>query len=103
MAEAGPDRDAVVALLREHEAMLRAMGVQHLAIFGSRARGDHTRESDIDMLIDVVDTSRFSLLDLVGVERIVTDRTGIASNAIMRRSLDSDFRAAITADVVEVF
>ncbi len=82
---------------------LEAEGVKHVALFGSRARGDHSAKSDIDLLLDVEPGRRFSILDLIGVEHIVTDRTGITANAIMRRGLDDEFRSSIRADLVEVF
>jgi predicted nucleotidyltransferase len=46
------DRDAIIARLKENEATLRARGVSHAALFGSRARGDHKQDSDIDIMID---------------------------------------------------
>jgi len=33
-------RDNIIARLRDNEAALRARGVSHAALFGSRARGD---------------------------------------------------------------
>jgi len=82
---------------------LRDEGVAHVALFGSRARGDHRPDSDIDLLIDVDPGCRFSLLNLVGIEHIVGDATGLSVNAVMRRSLDADFRKAAAADLIEVF
>ncbi len=35
-------------------------GVANVRIFGSVARGESTADSDLDLLIDVVDLSRFS-------------------------------------------
>jgi hypothetical protein len=37
------DRQDIIARLRENEAALRARGVTHAALFGSRARGDARR------------------------------------------------------------
>ena len=34
------NRQEIIARLRENEAALRARGVVHAALFGSRARGD---------------------------------------------------------------
>ncbi|QGM47031.1 hypothetical protein [Methylocystis heyeri] len=37
------DRQDIIAKLKENEAALRAKGVAHAALFGSRARGDNRR------------------------------------------------------------
>lgn len=82
---------------------IEAEGVTHVALFGSRARGDNKPHSDIDLLLEVDPESRFSLLDLVGVQHTVRDKTGLPANAMMRRSLAPDFNRAIRKDVVEIF
>ena len=93
----------IIAKLESLRARLEQEGVEHLAIFGSRARGDHTETSDLDLLIDAAPKSRFSILNLVGVEHIVADSTGLPANAFMRRSLDAPFRKSISSDVIEIF
>ena len=96
-------QDQIIAVLTELRPALEAEGVTHLALFGSRARGDNRPDSDIDLLVDVDPESRFSILNLVGVEQIVSDTTGMAANAFMRRSLEDRFRQTIAAEIVPVF
>ncbi|WP_407175828.1 nucleotidyltransferase family protein [Bradyrhizobium sp. STM 3562] len=74
-----------------------------LAIFGSRARGDDRPESDIDVLIEVEPDASFSLLNLIGVQHIIEDATGLDAQATMRRSLSPSFAERIANDIVEVF
>jgi len=45
------DRDQALAILRAHEAELRAAGVESLSLFGSVARGDATTDSDVDVVV----------------------------------------------------
>ncbi len=97
------DRDTVVFALEELRPALEAEGVMHLSVFGSRARGDSRPDSDIDILLDTEPSRRFSILDLVGVEHLVRDATGIPANAFMRRSLDKSFLRSISPDSVVVF
>jgi uncharacterized protein len=96
-------RDEIIAKLRETAPALRAEGVMRLAIFGSRARGDAGEDSDLDVLIDVTPDAKFSLLDLVGVERTIGKITGIKTQAEMRRSLEQRFAQRIADDLIEVF
>jgi predicted nucleotidyltransferase len=97
------DKDLLIRRLVSLKPELSAEGVSHLALFGSRARGDYSAESDIDLLLEVDPSSRFSILNLVGVEQIVERETGIPANVFMRRSLDREFQTSIKNDVVEVF
>ena len=96
-------RDRIIAAIRSTAPSLQAQGVVHLALFGSRARGDETASSDLDVLIDVADNGRFSLLNLSGVALALEDLTGISCQVALTRSLDPAFAARIHEDLVEVF
>ena len=97
------DCGAIVAGLVRLKPALRAEGVTSLAIFGSRARGDHRPDSDLDVLIDVEPGRKFSLLDLVGVSHIISDALKVEANIFMRRSLAPQMAESIARDLVEVF
>ena len=96
-------RSEIVQSLRRLEPRLRAKGVTELAIFGSRARGDHHPSSDLDVLISVNDNTKFSLLDLVGVSHIIGDDIGVPANMFMKRSLDPGMKSTIQKDLIEIF
>jgi|SRR3989344_1847054 len=60
-------RKAIAQIKKKIEKPLRDAGVVRAGIFGSYARGEQTKNSDIDILIEVKGR-KFSLLDLVGLE-----------------------------------
>lgn len=96
-------KEKIAAKIMSARKALQSEGVVHLALFGSRARGDFREDSDLDILLEVAPDSKFSILNLVGVEDIITTHTGLKSNAFMRRSLDESFKASVEKDVIEVF
>ena len=96
-------RDQIIARLRETAPALKAEGVTSLAIFGSRSRGDARANSDLDVLVEIEAGIKFSLLDLIDVEHIIKDATGIETQATMRRSIEPRFAGRIADDIVEVF
>ena len=97
------EKHDILKKLADLQPHLEAEGVKHLAVFGSRARGDNNSTSDIDILVDVATNSHFSVLDLVGVEHIIHDATGLVANALMRRSLKAGLKLTAERDAIEVF
>jgi uncharacterized protein len=69
----GAERERVIGLLRAHAEDIRRRGVTRLALFGSTARGEDEPSSDVDLLIEVDPRARFTLVDLAGLERFLTD------------------------------
>lgn len=96
-------REEIITTIRTAAPALKAEGVMKLAIFGSRARGDARPDSDLDVLVEVEPNARFSLLNLVGVEHIIEDVTGLSVQATMRRSLEPRMAERIADDIIEVF
>jgi uncharacterized protein len=97
------DRSQLTDIIASARHKLESEGVVHIALFGSRARGNFRDDSDVDILLDVAPDVKFSILNLVGVEEIITEATGLKSNALMRRSLDDGFKASIASDIIEIF
>ena len=55
--------------------ILKKYEVTKAGIFGSVVRGEETRESDIDILVEI--NTRMSLLDFVGLKLELEDALGI--------------------------
>jgi predicted nucleotidyltransferase len=64
------DRDKAITILQLHEAELRKLGVTRLSLFGSTARGEASRRSDVDVSIELAPGPRgFAHLDLIDAIR----------------------------------
>lgn len=46
------DKQEIFILLRSQEDKIRRLGVKRLGLFGSFARGEQNRDSDIDVLVE---------------------------------------------------
>jgi len=96
-----PSRDAVLASLRTVLPDLRdRYHVATLEVFGSLARGDATRRSDIDLLVTFSRTP--DLFTYIMLEEELSDRLGARVDLVMRRSLKPRLRDRILSEAVPV-
>jgi predicted nucleotidyltransferase len=81
------DQD-IIAKLRENEAALRARGVRHVALFGSRARDDARADSDIDIMIEIEPDAPIDMLEYISITHYLTDlfpgRVDVANRARLK-------------------
>jgi uncharacterized protein len=61
LAPALGEREHVLRILHQEAPGLRALGITHLSLFGSVARGEAGPKSDIDLRIEVNPAARFGL------------------------------------------
>jgi predicted nucleotidyltransferase len=99
----GPTREDLLIGLRGLRPALETSGVTGMALIGSRARGDGWPDSNIDVVIEVAESRKISLVDLVGVAQMIEDRFGLPASVFTRRSLDADFVAVVRNDEMGVF
>jgi len=70
------DKERILVILREHEDELRAIGLVHLRLFGSVARGDNAPASDIDLLADFDNSKVRNLFTVARIENSLNDILG---------------------------
>jgi predicted nucleotidyltransferase len=70
---AGMDRREIINRLRENERVLRERGVAHVALFGSRSRGDNRADSDIDIMVEIAAEFPMDVFQYVGVVHALED------------------------------
>jgi len=64
---------------------LKNQGARKIAVFGSYVRGDEKPGSDIDVLVEF--SQRKSLLDLVRIERELSEVLGIKVDLLTEKSI----------------
>jgi uncharacterized protein len=95
-------RDDAIAILKEHESELRRLGVEHLYLFGSTARGEAGEDSDVDLFFDHPEGS-LGLYQLMDVKDAAARILGRKTDIMTRRSLHPVLRKRIEASALQVF
>ena len=90
-----------IPLRKKVSPVLRKYHVRTCAVFGSFARGEETKKSDIDFLIDP--SSSMTLFDLVGLQQDLEDATGRDVDVVTRRSLHPLIKANILRDAMMIY
>lgn len=65
--------------------ILRQRGIEFAGVFGSYARGEANKESDIDLLVSF--SEPLSLIEIIGLERELSGALGIKTEVITEKSL----------------
>jgi uncharacterized protein len=97
------DRNRIIETLLENRAALESKGVKHAALFGSRARGDATEKSDIDIMIDLDPDAHYSVYDYVGLKEYIGSLFPITVDVVDREGLKPYVKPRILADAIDVF
>jgi len=97
------DRERIIATLRAHQAELRRRGVRHAALFGSVARGEGKRTSDIDILIELDREVPVGIFEYVGITQYLADLFPVRVDVANRSSLKPLVRPSIERDAVYAF
>ena len=96
-------RDQILAILKANEHDLRARGVLHVALFGSRARNEHRADSDTDIMIETDPEARITVYDYVTLKDHITGLLEGRVDVVSRDGLKPFLRPAVTADAVYAF
>jgi uncharacterized protein len=95
-------REEAMDRLRRHEPDLKRLGVEHLYLFGSTARGEARDDSDIDLFFDY-QKGKLGLFELMDVKAYTTEILGCSTDIMTRDSLHNALRQDIEATAVRVF
>ena len=101
MATATKDLATFMAKLRDLLPELKEKyHVSTLGVFGSYARGEQKKRSDLDLLVEFSKVP--SLFTLVGLEQLLTKHLGVKVDLVMKNSLRSFARENVLRDLIPV-
>ena len=82
--------------------ILKSSNVVRAGIFGSYARGEAKKRSDIDILIEVRKGKKFSLLDLVGLQMELEDKLGKKVDLLTYNGISPYLKKYILEDEIKI-
>jgi predicted nucleotidyltransferase len=75
-------------------------GVTEVGVFGSYVRGEQRPDSDVDILIELTDPPRISLMGLVNLENYLSDLLGLKVDVAIKKNLKKRIGRRILQEVV---
>ena len=95
------DRAALISILKTYDVALRQNGATGLYIFGSRARGDYRRDSDLDLFIDYdLETKVPNIFRLMQLEDEISERLGMPVTITTRNALHPLMKGDIEREAI---
>jgi predicted nucleotidyltransferase len=97
------DRANAISQLKRNAEAVKDMGATALYLFGSTARDEAGRTSDLDLFVDYDPDGRFNAFDLVGIKLLLEDRLHIPIDISTRDGLHPRLRYKIEQTAVRIF
>jgi hypothetical protein len=91
-----------ISRLKQRQDDLKRLGVEHLFIFGSTARGEADENSDVDLFFDHPEGS-IGLFELMDIKSAAAAILGCKTDIMTRRSLHHILRERIERSAMQVF
>jgi predicted nucleotidyltransferase len=95
-------RDEAISRLKRHEPGFKRLGIEHLYLFGSTARGEARETSDVDLFFDHPEGS-LGLFQLMDIKEAAAQVLGCKTDVMTRRSLHPALKQGIEASAVQIF
>jgi predicted nucleotidyltransferase/DNA-binding XRE family transcriptional regulator len=93
----------ILKVLRTAAPRLRELGVKHVSIFGSTARGTQRPDSDIDLLLDLDEQRKIDLLDYAGIVAEIQKMFPQHVDVALRKTLKSHVARNLGRDEIRAF
>ena len=96
----GKKKKAMPKLYKKINELLAKHGARKVSIFGSYARGEAKKSSDIDIIVEFSESK--SLLDIIGIEQELTEKLGIKVDLLTEKSISPYLIEKIREEMVVI-
>lgn len=97
------NRTEAISMLRQKADAVKGMGATGLYLFGSTARDEAGRASDLDLFVDYDPQSRFNAFDLIGIKLLLEEELHVPVDVTTRDGLHPRLRRRIEESAVRIF
>ena len=97
------EKQDILTTLQQHETDLRQRGVIHASLFGSKARGDSTPASDIDIMIELEPDLPLDIFGYAGLKRYIGELFVGRVDVVDREALKPCLRGKVENDEIRAF
>ncbi|HTD36827.1 MAG TPA: nucleotidyltransferase family protein [Candidatus Limnocylindrales bacterium] len=98
-----PTCGEILALLRAQQSDLERWGIRRAALFGSVARGEAHRGSDVDLLVELDPEAHIGLVRFVDLKHRLAELLGYEVDLVSRGGIRPDRDAEILEQAVWAF
>ncbi len=94
------ERDKILAQLKSHKRQLKKFGIRSVSLFGSVARNQERKRSDVDLLVDFerpIGLFEFARLKLY-LEELLSRKVDLVTPEALRK----EFRESILKEAIRV-
>ncbi len=74
--------------------------VETLGFFGSYARGEQKKKSDIDVLVEFSETNSIDLIDFIELEEFISKKLGIKVDLVTKSALKPMIKEQILKETI---
>jgi hypothetical protein len=93
--------EEIKGLIEQHKPELkRQFHVDRIGVFGSYARGDQKKRSDVDFLVSFNKTINY--IELAGLKIYVEEITGLKADVVPIHNLRAEFRESVYKEVIYI-
>ncbi len=97
------DVQAVIRRLSGSKESLQALGLQHISLFGSTARGEAMAASDVDLAVTLDDGAGIDLFRFAAISEQVSRLLDVRVDMVVEPSRNPRMQAQIDRDRLRVF